>query len=326
MNLRPQAHDIITFWLFNTVVKSNMHYKVNPFKDVMISGWLLDPKGKKMSKSKGNVIEPDEVIEKYSADALRFMAAGTKLGEDLPYQEKDVVTGMKTITKLWNASKFSFMHLEDYKGKKPKKLELFDSWILSKLNKIIKSSTDAFMKYEYSRTRLDVEKFFWQTLCDNYLEIVKDRMYNPDKRGKEARESAQYTLHTNLLSTIKLLAPIMPFITEEIYQDFFKKTEKDKSIHISKWPEFDKKLVDDKIEEAGDAMIEIIGAVRREKTQKQQSLGSLVKELIIECNKELQKNIETALEDLKAVTKAEKIEFGKGSTELIPDLKVTITL
>jgi len=326
MNLRPQAHDIITFWLFNTVVKSNLHYKKNPFKDVMISGWLLDPKGKKMSKSKGNVIEPTDVIEKYSADALRFMAAGTKLGEDLPYQEKDVVTGMKTITKLWNASKFSFMHLEDYKGAKPKKMELFDAWILSKLNKIIKSSTEAFMKYEYSRTRLDVEKFFWQTLCDNYLEIVKDRMYNPDKRGKEAKESAQYALYNSLLSTIKLLAPIMPFITEEIYQDFFKKTEKDKSIHISKWPEYNKTLVDDKTEEAGDAMVEIIGAVRREKTKKQQSLGSPVKQITIECKKELQKHIEESIEDLKAVTKAEKVEFGKAETELIPDLKVTIKL
>lgn len=324
MNLRPQAHDIITFWLFNTVVKSNIHYKKNPFKDVMISGWLLDPKGKKMSKSKGNVIEPDEVIEKYCADALRFMAAGTKLGEDLPYQEKDVVTGMKTITKLWNASKFAFMHLEDYKGKSPKELELFDKWILSKLNNIIKGSTEAFMKYEYSRTKLDVEKFFWQTLCDNYLEIIKDRLYNPDKRGKEARESAQYTLYNTLLAVNKMLAPIMPFITEEIYQDFFKKTEKDKSIHISKWPEFDKKQVDEKIEETGDAIIEIITAVRREKTQNKKSLGADVAKLVIECDKKLQKSIEGTLDDLKAVTKAQVIEFGKAKIEATPEIKIDV--
>lgn len=326
MNLRPQAHDIITFWLFNTVVKSNLHYKKNPFKDVMISGWLLDPKGKKMSKSKGNVIEPDQVIEKYCADALRFMAAGTKLGEDLPYQEKDVVTGMKTITKLCNASKFSFMHLEDYKKTKPKKQQFFDKWVLSKLNNIIKSSTEAFQKYEYSRTRLDVEKFFWHTLCDNYLEITKDRLYNPDKRGKEAKESAQHALYTSLLATVKMLAPIMPFITEEIYQEYFKKTEKDKSIHISKWPEHDKKQTNDRIEEAGDAMIEIIAAVRKEKTKQKKSLGSEAAKLVIECDKKLQKHIEDAMEDMKAVTKAEKIEFGKAETELMPELKVTINL
>jgi len=326
MNLRPQAHDIITFWLFNTVVKSNLHYKKNPFKDVMISGWLLDPKGKKMSKSKGNVIEPTTVIENYCADALRFMSAGTKLGEDLPYQEKDVVTGMKTVTKLWNASKFAFMHLKDYKKEKPKKIEFFDKWILSKLNKIIKGSTDAFLKYEYSRTRLDVEKFFWQTLCDNYLEIVKDRLYNPDKRGKEAKKSGQYALYHALLSTIKLLAPIMPFITEEIYQDFFKKTEKDKSIHISKWPAYEKKLVDDKIEEAGDALIAVIAAVRKMKTENNKPLNSPVKEIIIECDNKMQKSIEPAIEDLKAVTKAEKIEFGKGATEVHDKVKIEITL
>ncbi|MBD3361500.1 valine--tRNA ligase [Candidatus Woesearchaeota archaeon] len=326
MNMRPQAHDIITFWLFNTVVKSNMHYKKNPFKDVMISGWLLDPKGRKMSKSRGNVIEPTEVIDKHSADALRFMSAGTKLGEDLPYQEKDVVTGMKTITKLWNASKFAFMHLQDYKKTKPTKLEFFDKWILSKLHRIIKNSTDSFLKYEYSRTRLDVEKFFWQTLCDNYLEIVKDRLYNPDKRGQFNRQSGQHALYETLLAVTKLFAPIMPFITEEIYQDFFKKLEKDKSIHISKWPEHDKKMIDSKLEEAGDTLIEIIAEVRKAKTAASKPLNSPTTELIIDCNPALHKYIESAKEDLKAVTKAEKIEFGKGETKIREGLDLTIKL
>ena len=121
-----------------------------------------------------------------------------------------------------------------------------------------------------------------------------------------------------------MFAPIMPFITEEIYQDFFKKTEKDKSVHISKWPEFDKKLVDDKVEEAGDAMIEIIGAVRREKTKNKKSLGAAMAKLMIECDKKLQKGMEGALEDLKAVTKAEKIEFGKGEIEAGPDIKISV--
>ncbi|MEM4397877.1 MAG: valine--tRNA ligase, partial [Candidatus Woesearchaeota archaeon] len=112
MDLRPQAHDIITFWLFNTLVKSQLHRNKNPWKNVMISGWALDPHGKKMSKSKGNVIAPQEMIEKYSADSLRFWAAGSKLGDDLPFQEKDLVTGKKMITKMWNASKFVLMHLK----------------------------------------------------------------------------------------------------------------------------------------------------------------------------------------------------------------------
>ncbi len=326
MNLRPQAHDIITFWLFNTVVKSNLHYKMRPFKDVMISGWLLDPKGKKMSKSKGNVIEPQDVIEKYCADALRFMAAGSKLGEDMPYQEKDVVTGMKTITKLWNASKFAFMHLKDYEKKKPEKLELFDKWILSKLNSMVKNLTEAFLKYEYSRTKLDVEKFFWHSFCDNYLEIIKDRLYNPDRRGKEARLSAQYALYNSLLTIIKLIAPIMPFITEEVYQDFFREKEKDKSIHISKWPIYDEKLVDKKIEEIGDVLIEIIAAVRKHKSSNNKSLKEPLKLLVIDCKKELQEGIESAMDDLKAVTKAEKIEFGKGDIKISEQLRIKVEL
>ncbi|MBW2978486.1 valine--tRNA ligase [Candidatus Woesearchaeota archaeon] len=317
MNLRPQAHDIITFWLFNTVVKSNIHYKTNPFKDVMISGWLLDPKGKKFSKSKGNSIEPKQVIEKYCADALRFMSAGTKLGEDLPYQEKEVVTGMKTITKLWNASKFAFMHLKDYKKPTPKKLEFFDKWILSKLNRLIKNSTEAFMKYEYSRTRLDAEKFFWHSLCDNYLEIAKDRLYNPDKRGKQERISSQYALYESLLSAVKLFAPIMPFITEEIYQNFFREIEKDKSIHISSWPKYEKKLVDVKIEHAGDLLIEIISSVRKEKTRQNKALNSPVKEITIKCEPEMEIILKDAIDDLKSVTKAEKIIFGKENKIII---------
>ena len=144
MSLRPQAHDIITFWLFNTVVKSQLHNKKNPWKDIMISGWALDPHGKKMSKSKGNIVDPREMIERYSVDALRFWAAGSSLGEDLPFQEKDLVTGQKFVTKLWNASKFAIMHLKDFENKKPK-LEVVDKWILSKLSRIIKDSTDSFM-------------------------------------------------------------------------------------------------------------------------------------------------------------------------------------
>jgi len=326
MSLRPQAHDIITFWLFNTVVKSNLHYNINPFKDVMISGWLLDPKGRKMSKSKGNIIEPEQVIEKYCSDALRFMSAGTKLGEDLPYQEKEVVNGMKTITKLWNASRFSYMHLEKYKKEKPKKIELFDKWILSKLHKLIKESTGAFLTYEYSRTRLDVEHFFWHTFCDNYLEIAKDRLYNPDKRGKESKQSAQYALYETLLSIIKMFAPIMPFITEEIYQDFFKKTEKDKSIHISKWPRHNKKLIDDKIEEIGNILAEIIAEARKSKTKASKPLNAPIKSITIECEEKIQKEINSALDDLKAVTKAEKIEFGKGTKEIRKAIKIAVKI
>ncbi len=314
MSLRPQAHDIISFWLFNTLVKSQLHYKKNPWKDVMISGWALDPKGKKMSKSRGNVIEPQEIIKKYSADCLRFWASSSKLGEDLPFHEKELVSGKKFIIKMWNASKFVFMHLKDYniKTKKPK-LETIDKWLLSKINKIIKNSTAYFERYEYSKTKADVENFFWNIFCDNYLEIIKDRLYNPKTRGKESRKAAQFTLYTTLLTILKLMAPIMPHITEEIYQQYFKKYEKIKSIHTSEWPKYNAKAIDKKIEKLGDKAIQIVAKARQYKTKNKKSLKT---EIILTLEKEKIKELSDFMQDIKAVTNAKEIKQGKFSIKL----------
>jgi len=305
MSLRPQAHDIITFWLFNTVVKSRLHNEINPFKDVVISGHALDPRGKKMSKSKGNVVEPDAMIKKYSTDALRFWAAGSRLGEDLPFQEKDLVTGIKFATKLWNASKFCFMHLKDY-TKKPKELELMDKWILSKLSIIIDEATKSFDIYEFSKTKLETEKFFWHIFCDHYLELVKDRLYNPESRGVDKRASAQYGLYTTLLAILKLMAPIMPHITEELYQFFYAKHEGKKSIHIDSWPIVSK--VDDNAIRVGDVIVDIIEHVRKAKSEKSVSQKAPVQQLLIKA-KITPEEFEEAKADLKALTSAELIEF-----------------
>lgn len=313
MNLRPQAHDIITFWLFNTVVKSYFHHKDIPWKDAMISGWALDPHGKKMSKSKGNVVDPRETIKKYSVDALRFWAAGSSLGEDLPFQEKDLVTGIKFTNKIWNASKFTFMHLENYNLEKPKKLELIDKWILSRLSKVIKESTEYFEKYEYSHTKLETEKFFWQIFCDNYLEIIKDRVYNPDKRGGDARVSAQYTLYTSLLSVLKLMAPITPFITEELYGHYFKEHENVKSIHNSEWPSLE--MQDETAEKAGDFFIYVLQQVRKAKSEKNVSMKEPVKRILAK-GKINPEQFEEMKQDLIATTNAQEIEF-----ETIPEDK-----
>ncbi|MCK5282447.1 MAG: valine--tRNA ligase [Nanoarchaeota archaeon] len=308
MSLRPQAHDIITFWLFNTVVKSRMHNNANPWEDVMISGHAQDPHGKKMSKSKGNVIEPQEMISKYSADALRFWAAGSNLGDDLPFQEKDLVTGNKFITKIWNASKFTFMHLEDYNDKMPKNPEIVDRWILSKLSRIIKNSTDSFMRYEYSKTKLEVENFFWHQFCDNYLEIVKDRLYNPDKRGDDSRKSGQYGVYHTLLAILKMMAPIMPHITEEIYQLYYASKEDKKSIHVSEWPKID--MIDEEAERIGQVVIDIVEHARRAKSEKKVSLKTPIKQMFIKA-KISPEEFEIVKEEIIAATKAEMIEFGQ---------------
>lgn len=305
MSLRPQAHDIITFWLFNTVVKSRLHNNANPFRDVVISGHAQDPHGKKMSKSKGNVIRPQDMIKKYSADALRFWASGSKLGDDMPFQEKDLITGQKFITKIWNASKFCYMHLKDFDMKKPK-LEIMDKWILSRLSKIIKDSTESFDNYEYSKTKLDVEKFFWHEFCDYYLEIVKDRLYNPDKRGVDAKKSAQYGLYNTLLAIIKMLAPIMPHITEELYQLHYAKKEGKSSVHLSEWPNIE--IIDEEAERIGGVAVEAIEHVRRAKSERKVSLKTPVKQMFIKA-KITPEDFDLLQAEIKATTRAEFIEF-----------------
>ncbi len=306
MSLRPQAHDIITFWLFNTVVKSQLHSEVSPWKDVVISGFVLDPYGKKMSKSKGNVIEPQQVINEYGADALRYWAASSKLGDDLPYQEKDVLTGKKTITKLLNASRFVFMNLKRYKPKKTHLVET-DKLFLAELNKLIKSCTKTFDKYEYSKSKFESDNFFWKMFCDNYLEIVKKRVY---KGNKKEKESALYTLYYSLLTILKLLAPIMPFITEEIYQTYYKKYEKEKSIHLCEWPKEFRVHA-----KAGilDLMIKTISKVRQEKTKAKKSMNVEIELTIEKKEKHLLKHV---LEDLKSVTGAKEVKTGKFKVEV----------
>lgn len=313
MSLRPQGQDIISFWLFNTIVKNHLHYDSLPWKNAMISGYVLDPLGEKMSKSRGNVVEPQAMVEKYSADALRFWACSSKLGEDVPFQEKELVAGQKLITKIWNASRFVSMHLKE-KVKQPKELEAFDRWIIAKMNGLIENATESFENYEYSRVKSEFENFFWHVFCDNYLEIVKDRLYNAE-RTKAEKESAKFTLYDSLLKNLKILAPIMPFITEELYQKYFRDAQKSKSIHISEWPETLKiKEKDSKsIEDAGDLAINIIQQVRQFKSKAQKSMKAPI---ILTLDKKHEKTLKPFLKDLKAVTVAKEVKFGKFSIEL----------
>jgi len=305
-SLRPQGHDIIRTWAFYTIVKSLYHHNTIPWENIAISGNVADPAGQKMSKSKGNVVEPQDVIDAYSTDALRFWAAGSKLGEDLPFLEKDIVTGKKTTTKLWNAAKFVFMQLGDYEPKETT-LTVIDEWLVGKLNKVIKDATEAFEQYEYSKCKLLTEQFFWNVFCDYYLEIVKDRTYNDTRKGKEA---AQWTLYTSLLKILKLFAPIMPYITEEVYHAYYHQHEKTKSIHISEWPV--EHAVPEKSLAIGEMAVAIIGAVRKYKSEQKVSLKKEIALLTIDCSQEDQAKLTDVLDDIKATTNAQKVDFGVG--------------
>ena len=300
-SLRPNAHDIIRTWAFYTIVKAYYEEGKIPWNDIVISG-VVSLGGEKMSKSKGNVIKPEEILEKYSADALRYWAAGSKLGSDLDYQEKDLVTGTKLTNKLLNASRFVFMNLEEYDGKsRPEKLERVDELFLEKLDYWVNEVTEAFKGYEYAKARKLADEFFWTTFTDNYLEIVKKRVY---QGTGDAKLSAQYSLYAGLLSIIKMYAPIIPFITEEIYQNHYKKFEEVESIHISKWPESENKEFNGV---NWNKLIEVISKVRQSKSESQKAMNSEIKLTLVKEDLEF---LEGMLEDLKNVTGAVSIEEG----------------
>ena len=310
-SIRPQAHDIIRTWAFYTIVKGLYHHGKVPWKEIVISGHVLDEKGKKLSKSKGNPLSPQKVMENYGADCLRLFAASGKLGDDLRFREEDLKTAQKTITKLWNASSFVFMHLKDYvagKSYDPEKLEIMDRWLLIKLNHLINSASNNFEVYEYSKSKKDAEYFFWNVLCDNYLEIVKDRLYNPDNRGEISRLSGQYTLYNSLLSVLKIFAPIIPFVTEEIHDVYFAENEKEETLHLSNWPEPDVALDNVTVEKVGDRFVEILGEIRKFKSDNGKSLKEEVEVVLIEDDFKL---LEKCMDDFKATTNARSVESGK---------------
>jgi valyl-tRNA synthetase len=307
MTIRRNGHDIITFWDFNSVVKSQLHYGFNPWDELFINGWMLGRDGKKMSKSRGNGIAPQTLLEEYGADVLRYLSAYSKLGEDLKFPEQELVAGKKFVNKLVNAAKFVFMNLEDYDYKKPKKLEKIDELFLNKLQVRINEATKFFDKYEYSRVRQIAEEFFWKDFCDNYLEIVKKRIYGEEGKGKK---SAQYTLHKSLLDIIKMIAPLMPFVSEEIYQTHFKKDGDAKSIHLSDWP---KEGEVNNFEEL-ESFYEVLGRIRGEKSNAKKSMRSEIK---VSLDKETHKKLEGMIDDLSNVTNATNISEGEFGVEFV---------
>ncbi len=312
-SLRPQAHDIIRTWAYYTIVRSFYHEGKSPWNNIAISGFLTLG-GEKMSKSKGNIIRPQTVMEQFGSDAIRFWAASSKLGENMDYQEKDILTGKRFITKLLNAANFVFMNINK-KPKKPKKLERVDEIFLTALNYVAATTTLRFDDYDYFKAKFNADEFFWKSFCDNYLEIIKNRAYQGTKDGKV---SAFYTLYQSLLTIIKLIAPITPFITEEIYQKHFRKYEKEKSIHISSWPKYDKKLFESESEKKDFAawykLIEIIYQVRQKKSEAQKSMKAEITLTLPEHDKELLKEV---LDDLKSVTCAKEIKVGEFKVEIL---------
>lgn len=276
--VRVQAHEIIRTWLFYTVAKSHLHTDSLPWKDVMISGWGLDRQGKKMSKRAGNFVDPAEVIAKYSADALRYWAAGATLGHDLRYLEDDVKGGKRLLTKLWNSTRFALMYLQGWlPSDAPEAPTVADKWIRSRLVQVVQEATEAFEGYEYSKAVRAAEVCFWSDWCDNYLEIVKDRFREGSRFSAAEVQAARNTLLYGTWTLLRLFAPVLPFLTEELYhrglQGFFG-SDAPESIHIAPWPQAEATgridvfggVVDEQALLEGQQLLALVAAVRTART------------------------------------------------------------
>jgi valyl-tRNA synthetase len=308
-SMRPQAHEIIRTWAFYTIVKSYHHFGKLPFDHVAISGWGLAPEGsEKLSKSRGGSgIGPMKMIDKYSADAVRYWAASTAIGKDAIINEEKIEAGSKLATKLWNVARFSQRFLAGYQPEDMQgSFTLADRWLLAQTHQLIKRATDHFEKFDYASAKSETEQFFWHILADNYLEMAKMRLY----AGGSHAQGAVYTLYHALLTTLKLLAPILPFVTECIYEGMFAEAESD-SIHQTSWPTAPESWFEPSMIADGEHLVEIATAVRRFKSQHNMSLGAELAAIYV-CvpDETLSARLLTADQDLRSITRANEIFIG----------------
>ena len=298
MSLRPQGNDIISFWLFTTIVKCYQHTKKLPWNDAFISGYALDPKSRPMHKSLNNIIDAKEAIAKYGADAVRYWAASANLGEDLSFQEKELISAQRLANKLWNVAKFVE---KAGVGEGAGSGRAMDAWMRSKATLAAKEATDSFEAYNYAGALRSAEQLF-RLFSDDYLEFVKYRVYGGDK-------SANAVLSDTLLLLLKLFAPFMPFVTEEIYTRLFAgRVANEESVHASAWPEYDAEHVDERSVKLGDTADLIIAQIRRWKHDNRLALNAELKEIV------LSRSLGELEEDIKGAMKIGSIRAGEAGT------------
>lgn len=325
-DLRPQAHEIIRTWAFYTILKSHLHEGVIPWKNMMISGWCLSEDKSKMSKSKGNIIDPTKLIETYGSDVVRYWASTSRLGADTAYSEDIIKDGKRLVNKLWNASKFASIHFDKISdfgtGLLDKRItESSDLWIISKLHILVKEATKNFEAYEYAIATEIVERFFWKDFCDNYLEIVKKRSYNEDGSNDAGQISAIITLYWTLNTILRLFAPILPHITEELFSKIFGSKN---SIHSQNhWPMLENIPINKEELEAGNHMIEAIDLVRKIKAEKNLSIKAPIAKMEINSKIALPTDM---LQDIKDVTATDESLENAGEEVNLDGKDVKVTL
>jgi valyl-tRNA synthetase len=308
MDIRPQSHEIIRTWAFYTIVKSYLHERVVPWHNIIISGWILDPERKKMSKSRGNVVTPSDLLERYSSDAVRYWSARARLGVDTTYDESVFGNGKRLVIKLFNAAKFVATHLleQDQAVLTPAQItEPLDQSFIVRLREIVRRAGEAFEVFEFASALQLIEDFFWANLCDNYLELVKVRAYSSESTA--GKRSALATLKIVFSIQLRLFAPYVPFITEETWSWLFAAPHgRERSIHTAAWPTVEELAgVALPIEEDPyGAAVEVLFEVRRIKSEAKVSMKAPLQTLEITGSPKALNALRCLLSDVLAVTNA----------------------
>jgi len=314
MDLRPQAHEIIRTWLFSTVVRAHLEEHSLPWTNAGISGWILDPDRKKMSKSKGNVVTPMDLLDEYSSDAVRYWAASARPGADTAFDIGQMKIGRRLAIKLLNASKFvlGFDAREDDAAI----TNPMDRALLARLADTVAIATEAFEDYNYARALEVSETFFWN-FTDDYVELVKDRAYGT--QGDVAAASARATLATSLSVLLRLFAPVLPFTTEEVWSWW-----QDGSVHRSIWPDASvvRALAADGDAALVDDVAEVLTLVRKAKSEAKVSMKADVASASIHAPSDRLSRLRLAVADLAATGRIADVQF----IERAGPLDVTVTL
>ena len=327
------GRDIIFFWVARMIFMGLEFMDEVPFDDVYVHGLIRDAQGRKMSKSLGNGIDPIEVIEEFGADALRFtLITGNTPGNDMRFREERLEASRNFANKIWNASRFILMNLEDFDydeiDKEDLKLNLADKWMLSRINEVTKKIDKAMERYSFGEMSKTLYDFIWNEYCDWYIEILKERFYQD--KDLAAKKTAQY-MGLNILGNIlKLLHPVMPMITEEIWQ---KLPISEQSIMITSWPEYNEEELDKNAEEKMDLIMSVIKAVRNIRNEMKVDPGRKIEAILLADNKKEQilkegesylKNL-ASIEDLTITTKLED-RPQPASTAIVEGVEVILPL
>ncbi len=313
-SLRQQGHDIIRTWAFYTILRCKALTGEGPFSEVVVNGMVFGDDGHKMSKSRGNVILPEEVLDKYGADALRLWAANSVPGSDVPFAWKDVKHSYKFLRKFWNAFRFISIHIADFEmNEKEIELNPLDKWILSKLNRLVQDVTDALEGYNFAHAKSSIQSFIWNDFCDEYIEAVKYRLYT--EKESDSQLTAKYTLKTVISTSLKLLSPFVPHFTEEINQYIDGGGE---SIHLSSWPVASVDLIDLSAEGVGELGVDVIRDIRRFKSASGMPLNIQLKSTSIYTeDDETYHHLINVLDDIKGTMRIDDLKVLKGQPQIM---------